>query len=108
MTFYYQQTQMYLKRRNYTRSDIVHHRHAHLSPIFSLFEWIANLIILPQPYLLLLLRYHMLHPHLLRLLLHKRPDVARIPQLARHAQILTTAHQRIRLAPLSSSRDALR
>jgi hypothetical protein len=99
---------MRLYRHNYTTSHIVHHRYTHLSPIFSLLEWIPHLIILPQPYLLLLLSQHMLHPHLLRLILHEPPNKARIPQLARHAQILTAAHQRIRFAPLSSSRNTLR
>lgn len=54
-----------------------------------------------------LLGSHMLHPHLLDMLLHELPNIPRIPQLRRNTQVLTTPHQRIALAALRRSRNAI-
>ena len=45
-------------------------------------EWVSHLVILPQPYLFLLLAWNMLNPELLGLLFHECSNVPRIPQLA--------------------------
>lgn len=50
-----------------------------LCGIFGFLERIPDFIILPQPYLLLLLRRYVLDPDLFRLLLHELPNISRIP-----------------------------
>ena len=69
-----------------------------LCPIFRLLERVSGFVIFPEPYLLLLLGHHMLHPNLLGLVLHECSDVSRIPELAGNTKIFTAAHQRIRFA----------
>ena len=63
-----------------------------LCAIFRLLEWVSQLIILPDPKLLLLLGHHMLPPNLLCLFLHEFSDISRIPQLAGHTEIFTASH----------------
>ena len=82
-------------------------RYQFLSSKFRLLVRVFDIIILPQPHLLLLLRRHMFNPDLLRPLLHKLADESRIPQLARHAQIFATSHHGVGFAPFSGGGDAL-
>ena len=69
----------------------------------GLLEWVFDLIILPEPDLLLLLRNHMLRPNLLGFLFHECSYESWIPQLAGHAEIFAAAHQCIRFAAFSGS-----
>jgi len=59
---------------------------------FGLFERVSRLVILSQPYLLLLLGWYMLNPYLLCVIRHKLPIVSGIPQLAGNAEIFAAAH----------------
>lgn len=61
----------------------------------GLFEWILGLVILPHDDLFLLFRYHMLHPHLFRMLLHEFPDESRVPKFRCYTQVFATSHQRV-------------
>ena len=88
---------------------LIIHAVAHLSCLrilSRLLEWISNIIILPNPDLLLLLRRNMLHPYLLRMLLHECSNIPRIPKLARHTQVFAAPHQCIRFATLGRGRYA--
>lgn len=49
----------------------------------------------------------MLDPDLRSILLFEVANIPRIPQLARNTQVLATTHQRIALAPLAGSGDAI-
>ena len=71
-----------------------------LCAVFRLLKRVSDLIILPDPYLLLLLVHYMFHPDLLCFLLHERSNVSRIPQLTGNTKIFTAAHQCIRFATL--------
>ena len=54
-----------------------------------------------------LLGHQMLHHRLLCLLLEEFANESRIPQFASNAQILTAAHQSVRLAPLRGRGNAI-
>lgn len=66
-----------------------------------------HLIVLPHKMPPPLLRRQMLHKQLPRVLAHEPANKPRIPELRRDAQVLAAAHQRVRLAPFSSCRDAV-
>ena len=69
-------------------------------------EWIRDGILLPQIYLLPLLRDSMLHKHLLCVLFHERADESGIPKLTGDTKVLTASHQRVRFAAFNCGRDA--
>lgn len=58
-----------------------------LLPVLYFLEWISDRIILPQEYLLPLLRRLVLDKHLLRILLQELPDESWIPQLACYSEV---------------------
>jgi hypothetical protein len=69
---------------------------------------IRHILVLPNPNLALPLIHHVLHKHFFGMRRLELADPARIPQLARNAQVLAAAHQRVRLAALGRRRDAVR
>jgi hypothetical protein len=68
---------------------------------------ILDRIILPNHHLSLLLRAHMLNPHLPRRLAGKLANKPRIPEFASNAQVLAAAHQRVGFTSLGRRRDAV-
>lgn len=72
----------------------------------GLLIWVFNIIIFPQPHLLLLLRWNVLNPYLLRLGLHELPDISRIPELRSHTKIFTATHKGVGFASFGGSWNA--
>lgn len=97
-----------------SRNILQHIQHHHsrsifcLRPKLCLLERILWLIIHSQPYLLLLLRGHMLDPDLLCVALHELSDKPWIPELRCNAQIFAAAHQGVGLAALGGRWDTFR
>ena len=68
---------------------------------------ILGSVVLPQHNLPLLLCARMLHPHLLRHLIRKIANEARIPEFRRDTQVFATSHQGIRFAAFGRSGNAI-
>ena len=73
---------------------------------FCFLERIRDGILLPQVYLLPLLRDNVLHEHLLYVLFHKRTDESGIPKLTGDTKVLTASHQSVGFAAFDCGRDA--
>jgi hypothetical protein len=108
---------MHILHYIYTSSHSIpsNHLHSFLTPTYALprhlhlhlLKRILDHIVLAHHHLALLLRAHMLDPHLPRPLAQELAYKPRIPQLARNAQVLAAPHQRVGLAALGGRRDAV-
>ena len=74
---------------------------------FILFPGVLYRITFPDPYRAFLLRYLMLHKHLSSMLVLKLPNESWVPEFTCHAQVLTTAHHRVRFATFGGGRYRL-
>ena len=88
------------------RTTIPRLRASH-STTSHLLERISDLVVLPHMMLPPLLRRHVLDQHLLPVLPHEPLDISRVPQLARDAQVLAAAHERVGFAAFRRRRDAI-
>ena len=93
------------KSRPYARTKCIIPR-SRLRTEFRFLEWVSGLVVFPEPYLLLLLGRHMLHPDLLRLVLHKCSDVSRVPELTGNTKIFAAPHQGIGFAAFGGGGNA--